>query len=197
MISEPSSIAIPRDRITPPRYNGLRLIRKGPSVTNLLGISWKSIAVFLFFNSLTDQVFRANPSRMNTNPKYVYGEWTILLMGRTKCSPMGNTKNILRYDGGRSLSLICSPSRWSGCPYSCKLLSARLPITRPRFFHLISLISNYLGYASARYWISSACSSCLSWAPFPTMRSTVAFHSSSVFLARSTRPRSWHWVHRS
>jgi hypothetical protein len=45
---------------------------------------------------------------MMINPKYVYGEWMILLIGKMKCSPIASTQNVLRYVGGKSLFLMHS-----------------------------------------------------------------------------------------
>lgn len=78
MLIEPRNIAKPRERITPLKYIGFRLILKGPVITSLIAIFLKSIVVLFLFNSLTDQIFMESPRRIKINPKIVDGKVTII-----------------------------------------------------------------------------------------------------------------------
>jgi len=97
--------------------------------------------------------------------------------------------------GHHVLSNAAMGTRWY--PHLGDLFRDRYPALAAGKRLLIRLVRHYWGYVSARYWITAVCSFWLSWAPIFTMRSTFAFHPASVFLARSTRPRLWHSVHRS
>ena len=68
--SEPSKSAIPSIGITPPRYTGLRVIRKGPSVVNPSGMWSNSIVLFVSFIGRADHTFRDTSSRIRINPEY-------------------------------------------------------------------------------------------------------------------------------